>query len=136
MNEHYIIFEQAKWLKEKDYEIETENVLFCIDEVNNIEEHQTKNRKIIYDGGISYKLKENEYRIYHQWEMIDWLLEKHGIWISVVLFHPLGESISFFFQIQKHKKNSIDSIDDLNMDVFHTPQEAYSVAFDYIIEKI
>ena len=57
----YISFEQAKWLKEKAFEIDTEEVLFYRDEINNIEEHQIKNRDVIYNGSsINYKVDDIE----------------------------------------------------------------------------
>jgi hypothetical protein len=129
----YISFEQAKWLKEKAFEIDTEEVLFYRDEINNIEEHQIKNRDVIYNGSsINYKVDEDEYRTYHQWEVCEWLRVNHGIWVYVKrgckiinneAFDKFQPIIEFIPQVK---------FDITNIPVFDLPQEAYSAAFDYI----
>jgi len=124
MEPKYITFEQAKWFKEKGYEIDTDEVLFCRDEINNIEEHQIKNRDVIYNVGILYMVDENEYRVYEQHQVVDWLLEKHGIWITVTSISQ--ESW------QWHITKPGDSLGKLYQEDFYSPQEAYSAAFDYI----
>ena len=121
----YISFEQAKWLKEKAFEIDTEEVLFYRDEINNIEEHQIKNRDVIYNGSsINYKVDEDEYRTYHQWEVCEWLRVKHGIWVEIV--KPVRQKL-FRFNIDVNDQNIFTSVVS-----FKAPQEAYSAAFDYI----
>jgi hypothetical protein len=136
----YVTFEQAKWLKEKGYEIDTDEVLFCRDEINNIEEHQLKNRDVIYNAtSINYKVGENEYRIYHQWEFVEWLRITHGIWVSV----NIAMDDKWYFELYnlKDKRNAEIIIEDevviANVTDFHnSPQEAYSAAFDYILNNL
>jgi hypothetical protein len=129
----YVTFEQAKLLKEKNYEIDTEEVLFCIDEVNNIEEHQIKNREVIYDGGLLHSLDENEYRVYHQWQVCEWLRVNHGIWVSVAIFVKRDETVVWVYDI--YKNNYI--IEQFQRSKgFNSPQEAYSAAFDYILKEM
>jgi len=127
----YISFEQAKWLKEKAFEIDTEEVLFYRDEINNIEEHQIKNRDVIYNGSsINYKVDEDEYRTYHQWEVCEWLRVNHGIWVYV---KKGKESNNYGYSIQDI--NGDKSCYEVNYK--HVlPQEAYSAAFDYILNNL
>jgi len=125
VNPTYITFEQAKSLKKKDLKIDTEEVLFYRDEVNNIEEHQIKNREVIYNGGLTYKVDENEYRIYHQWELVEWLRINQDVWISVL---ECNDKSGFYWRIL--------SLPGPSSATFNSPQEAYSAAFDYIIKHI
>ena len=70
-----VSFELAKLLKEKKIEIETEKPMFYRDEVNNIEQHQIKNRAFLYefDGFGDFIPDENEYQTYSITEIIMWL---------------------------------------------------------------
>jgi hypothetical protein len=57
-----------------------------------------------------------------------YLYEKYRIWVSV---HTEPESGLFYFSVDKNKGNFFyDKGDD-----FTSPQEAYSAAFDYIINN-
>jgi hypothetical protein len=124
----YITFEQSKLLKEKGIEIPTDECLFFVDDINNDEEHQIKNRDDVFDGGIGYIVDENEYRVYHQWELVEWLRVNHGIWISVSL--NLSNTQLFDFEIQK-KQWLMPSEEH-----YDTPQAAYSAAFDYVLKNL
>jgi hypothetical protein len=149
MEPKYITFEQAKWLKEKGYEIDSNEVLFCRDEINNIEEHQIKNRDVIRARGIGYILDDDEYRVYEQHQVVDWLRVEHGIWILVLPQEQSGVDFrednskypyhALFFSIIKYEEdysykeliNTSNNEGKLFLH-FNTPQEAYSAAFDYI----
>jgi hypothetical protein len=126
MEPKYITFEQAKWLKEKGYEIDSNEVLFCRDEINNIEEHQIKNRDIIRARGIGYILDDDEYRVYEQHQVVDWLLEKHGIFVVVLPILYNGDAVMYYPSI--FEQGVGEDIEEY----FNSPQEAYSAAFDYI----
>jgi hypothetical protein len=127
----YITFEQAKWLKEKGYEIDTDEILFCRDEINNIEEHQLKNRDVIYNAtSINYKVGENEYRIYHQWEFVEWLRVNHGIWVEVRYYEFYKVFIYEIVGLNNGKGTTSKGISH-----FYSPQEAYSAAFNYIFNN-
>jgi hypothetical protein len=124
----YITFEQSKLLKERGIDILTDECLFFVDDINNDEEHQIKNRDDVFDGGIGYIVDENEYRVYHQWELVEWLRVNHGIWISVAL--DLSNTQLFDFEIQK-KQWMMPSEEH-----YDSPQEAYSAAFDYVLNNL
>jgi hypothetical protein len=135
----YVSFSQAKLLKKKEIELDTEEILFYKDEVNNIEEHQLKNRDVIYNAtSINYKVDEDEYRTYHQWELVEWLIVNHGIWVYVGyrtndlgenIFTPCGRNIPI-------KKEGVFEIDIIPYMPKSSPQEAYSAAFDYILKEL
>jgi len=84
INPTYTTFEQSKLLKSKSIEIDTEEVLIYIDEVNNTREHQLKNRNDVWEVEVDNVVDENEYRLYHQWQIIEWLRLEHNIFIQVV----------------------------------------------------
>jgi hypothetical protein len=132
MEPKYITFEQAKWLKEKGYEIDTDEVLFFRDEINNIEEHQIKNRDVIYNAGINYIVDEDEYRVYEQHQVVDWLLEEHGIWVHSAPENNEEDIVKWYYTIQR-----IDTEVRFirRFGEFNTPQEVYSAAFDYLISQ-
>jgi len=135
----YISFEQAKLLKEKKIEIDTDEVIFYRDEVNNIEEHQIKNRDVIYyDNNFLYKVIENEYRTYHQWEFIEWLGVNHGIWVVVtpVLVIKAASPIKFDYEIYYFDEIKYGDEVEINYLPSNTPQGAYLAAFDYILKEL
>jgi len=62
-------------------------------------------------------------------DVVDWLLEKHGIWISVFT----NSSGKFNYLITK--TNSKEMIDELNTK-FDTPKEAYLSAIEYTLKNL
>jgi hypothetical protein len=132
----FVSFEQAKLLKEKRIEIPTEECFYVKDEINNIEEHQIKNRDVVYNGGINYIVLKNEYRVYYQSEFLEWLRINHGIWISVRRSYVIINNEAF----DKYM-STIEFITEIKCDItdlqsFDTPKEAYSAAFDYVIRNL
>jgi len=125
----YTTFEQSKLLKEKGIEIPTDECLFFVDDINNHEEHQIKNRDDVFDGGIGYNVAENEYRVYHQWELVEWLRVKHSIWISVQPNEPFTDNDwcnNIFINLKLQ----------FAFEGYSSPQEAYSAAFDYVLNNL
>jgi hypothetical protein len=135
----YVTFEQAKWLKDKNYEIETEEVLFYRDEVNNIKEHQLKNRNIIYNGtSINHKVDENEYRTYHQWEFVEWLRVKHSIFVFPEWQFSRKKWLFNITKLDSHEETiriQNNYYKALGEQEYDSPQESYSAAFDYVLNN-
>lgn len=121
-------FELAKLLKEKDIKIDTEEVLFYRDEVNNIEEHQVKNRDVLYNytGFGNYTPDENEYQTYMISDIVMWLYEKHGIWIYS------SQNSKGLFQWNL----DYNSTGDKGMLDFKSPTEAYESAIEYVLNNL
>ena len=69
-------------------------------------------------------------------EVVMWLYEKYGIWISVQLYVHLGNVSKFQFTIQSQKSKSINSIVQLNTNPFNSPTEAYSAAIEYTLNNL
>jgi hypothetical protein len=83
--------------------------------------------------GFDVELRETKYghEMPEQWQVVEWLLEKHGIWICVNI--AIDDTWYFEMYNLKDKRNAEIIIEDENITYFHkTPQEAYSAAFDYI----
>jgi hypothetical protein len=110
----YVSFEQSKLLKEKGFDVIT-------------------NKLYHYNGSdfITLITKNSEnfgFSAPEQWQVVEWLRVNHGIWISINLFN-------------KKYKYLINQIDDTwNFDIekgdkFNSPQEAYSAAFNYILNN-
>jgi len=99
----YVTFEQAKLLKEKGFE------------------------DIQIDYGLNQML--NNCKAPEQWQIVEWLRNNHGIWVSVD-FNP--ENSLFFYCIRRRLYRV-----RLNQTVsYHNePHEAYSAAFDYILNN-
>lgn len=114
-------FKLAKLLKEKGFKIDTEKILFYKDEINNIEEHQIKNRNLLYKADVQFILGENEYQVYTIGEVIDWLYDRYEIWISV---HQYKNTFSW-------RIVGLEFIDD-----FKSPIEAYKHAIKYCLENL
>ena len=124
-------FEIAKLLKEKGIKIDTDEVIFYRDEVNNIEEHQIKNRDVLYSytGMDPYPaFDENEYQTYIIAEVVMWLYEKHGIWI-----YPFRHDFNKEFYWSIDTKNEDEYTSD---DKFNSPTEAYEAAIEYTLNNL
>ena len=109
----YVTFEQAKWLKEKEWNIK------C---------------KKYYNGSLLQTSKGSGlkecYRVYapEQHQVVEWLLKHYDIWIVT----NFANKTQWYFDFNKFGfdgKNKSIYKSDYNYD---TPQEAYSAAFDYI----
>lgn len=118
----YVSFDIANWLKEKGWNIK------C---------------KKYYNGSLLLTSKgsglENCYKVYapEQWQVIEWLRIKHGIWIVVNIGVPLGNKDMYYSNIIKfgHKNKYTGMVEHkskFRSGFFDQPQKAYSAAFDYI----
>jgi hypothetical protein len=125
INPTYISFEQAKKLKEKGFDVEVKTVF--------------KNK----DGweeaiGVPYNYNrfENIQSAPEQWQVVEWLRVNHGIWISIYLGHDQNK-IWYNVAIEKIELGSNHEPMNNHFDIDgFTPQEAYSQAFDYILNNL
>ena len=74
---------------------------------------------------------EDELPVTEQWLVVEWLRVNHGIWIEVVI----SENKKFESEIYNTKNLITKHIFDKHSELYNTPQEAYSTAFDYIKEN-
>jgi len=129
MEPKYITLEQAKWLKEKGFNIPTIYYWF-------------ENSKV----SVPTRTSDNQYSNWNQFlsnlrisapeqhQVVDWLLSNHDIWIEVRHIKTFGVN-RFHIIIWKYGKEDYHTIhcgNSVGYEVWDTPQEAYSAAFDYI----
>lgn len=112
---HYVEFSIAKKLKEKGFNTPIRKVYNTLGQM--WDAHYTTMANDDVDSGACCTVPEH-------WQVVDWLLEKHGIWV-----YSYNNGSSWIASIQK-TNGSIRKIIPANS----SPQEAYSAAFDYILE--
>jgi len=123
MKPTYITFEQAKWLKEKGFNVPVYDFFFFNTSEKGYGFSYTKEK-------INHNNNSNlfYYSRPEQHQVVEWLRVNHGIWIEVHGWtnQPVNK------EIWKECYQSFINGDATNVSIFKTPQEAYSAAFDYI----
>jgi hypothetical protein len=131
----YVTFEQAKWLKEKGFDVPCKQRFW-----------------VGFEGDVHFQddcllLNWNNYddssTIYfsapEQWVVVEWLKINHGIWVFPEW--QCGRK-NWIFNIEK--LNSYDETIEIQKNYYkelgeaeyNSPQEAYSAAFDYILTNL
>ncbi len=118
----YVTFEQAKWLNSKGFDKSCKMVW---DNWGHLEEWEDENphKNSTKNGSVYYSAPD-------QHQVVEWLFDQHGIWISV----DKQNYKRFKWRVSNINLRN-DAISDLieksgfNCD---TSQQAYSAAFDYI----
>ena len=126
----YITFEQAKLLKKKRFNVPLSKVYNTLGELWNSHYSTMSNDDV--DPGTSCVAPE-------QWQVVEWLRVNHGIWVTVYIMEKdnlIGDGWTFYFDysIKQMKIGLIDI--PKTLEEFNSPQEAYSAAFDYILDKL
>lgn len=116
----YVTFEQAKWVKEKGFNLECETKFELNRELSQLNEY---NGKMDWNG-VNYS-RELISRP-EQWQVVEWLDKNHNIYVHV----------------QKHTRNglkcyspfinNVPTKEDSFFNDFDSQQEAYSSTFDCI----
>jgi len=112
---------QSKLLKEKGF---NEPCKMVWDNWNNLEE---------WYGSLLHRNSDKNASVYYsapeQWQVVEWLRIKHGIWIEVIMTYP-----------NKWEYNCLEIESNKQLAEIHSqlssPQEAYSAAFDYILTNL
>jgi hypothetical protein len=121
----YATFEQAKWLKEKGF----------LDK--NIYGEIRLSQSNFYDpNGILHHIRDafeeksfdlkDCYNAPEQWQVVEWLRVNHGIWICVNKSKDAEDNGWFHYYVDNKWSAKL----------YDTPQEAYSAAFDYILNNL
>ena len=66
-----------------------------------------------------------------QWMVVEWLLDKYGIYISIDMLYDEGET-GFWYCIRQKK----DDDEAVCSKEFPSPAEAYEAAFDYVLNNL
>jgi len=147
----YVTFEQAKWLKEKGFNLPTLNWY-----------HRETKKFNTNDLLFSMNKLTDNYSAPEQWQVLEWLRANHDIWIELRMgkdSNSVWFDYDIFSTIKPRKDDELgeegveyeedpnerflnwdtthDSLIDEKFEVFtktshDSPQEAYSAAFDYI----
>ncbi len=137
MKPHHVTFEQAKKLKEKGFTIQ--NGYACREGwMNYFSSFTGETGEPENDNGYCYDRLGNAHLIEcpEHWQVVDWLLEKHGIWVHV----NTDIKKEYYFECLRitKVKNVIGYPERVGFvfERFTSPSQAYSAAFDYILDKI
>lgn len=116
-----VSFEIAKLLKEKGIKIDTDETIFYRDEINNIEEHQIKNRDILYNftGFTDYIPDENEYQTYKISEVVMWCFNKYKYSIEYSMNIPESGKYDGCYVFNGLIKGS----EDYKLKIFYTSKD-------------
>lgn len=116
----YVTFHQAKLLKEKGFRVQ------CLEWFD--KDGNPPPNKFTFIRLSEYEMKD----IYiqpEQWQVVEWLRVKHGIWVyaeiaSLNTYRPKAYELEGdkFGIWEGHK--------------YMSPQEAYSSAFDYVLKEL
>ncbi len=113
----YVTFEQARKLKQKECDIKTETIFQYSDEEG---WNKVENFPKYYAKGCSHCNRPE------QWQVIEWLRVVHGIWVYVFRH----DNNQFFWSIDSTQEEFTSD------NSFISPQEAYSAAFDYVLNNL
>jgi hypothetical protein len=120
----YVTFEQAKKLKEKEFNVPTQWA-FDLKGQDYKDEH----------WDIDYNCcTYNCYSKPEQWQVVEWLRVVHGIWAYCEI-----NGDRYYCKAKKLKSNwrrVVSGVVDNENTLYNTPQEAYSEAFDYVLNNL
>ena len=121
MSKKHVTFEQAVKLKEKGFDVDCTHA-YC----QSIKLDHPIGDCFPKDRQFKPNVKE-EWDAPEQHEVVDWLLEKHDIWIQPERISK--DEYQCFYIGYNTCKIQINGL-------FKTPKEAYSAAFDYVLNKL
>lgn len=146
---HYITFEQAKKLKALNFNEKCRNYYTPIgkeyqngwgDMIENTggfstNEHNELNE---FDYSDFNKKQKDDYCLTPEhWQVVDWLLEGHGIWICIEPNSDYNEDWLVMIKWNKLPNRKIGRWYVIKTLInLKTPHEAYSSAFDYILDNL
>lgn len=136
----YVSFEQAKLLKEKGFDINSDYNQWLLAK----DKGDDSKKFICHSNDLekhTYIDDETEHNVYHclsipeQWQVIEWLRVNHGIHITHEWDYSYSSEKEYYFYKIKFK-DSEEFIKLITGESTNSPQKAYSAAFDYILKKL
>jgi hypothetical protein len=125
----YVTFEQAKKLKELGLVAKSDKYWVKMTKDEYTEMSDISLEDLDNSIGIGGNLVITKYQ---QWQIVEWLRVNHGIWIYV----DYGKRTnSWYYNIQFLPTQTNHAERTLYKEGFISPQEAYSAAFDYILNN-
>lgn len=140
---HYVDFNTAKLLKEKRLVADCKKYWVKYTDTEYKEMSDIQLEDLDREIGIGGNLVIPKYE---QWQVVEWLRINHGIWVEVNygIYHAVKGTFSdtdlygFYFTIKSIDEKDVyifgDEEDIVNW--FDSPQEAYSEAFDYVLNNL
>ena len=119
---HYVDFNTAKLLKEKGFKYYCSTSYWKQEFTHNTPGYPLENGETSQENYYDFE----RYYAPEQHQVVDWLLEKHGIWIDV---RYMDDILNFGYTITTIKDNT----EQYGLYKFNYPQQAYSAAIDYIL---
>jgi hypothetical protein len=120
----YVTFEQAKKLKELGLSAKSDKYWVMMTKNEYTEMSDVQLEDLDYSIGIGGNLVITKYQ---KWQVVEWLRVNHSIWVNV------GYSGDKTVYMMTTKLNG----DVLwNEKGFNSPQQAYSAAFDYVLNNL
>ena len=116
----YVTFEQAKLLKEKRF---NENCYAVID----IEKSKIINPFL----SCNSELIKQAFSRPEQWQVCEWLRVNYDLDIIIIPSKTFKGTKYYFYEVTKNA-DEVSKAQDLH----YSPQEAYSAAFDYILNEL
>ena len=107
-----VTFEQAKSLKKKGFDIEVNKKYSKYGHLSKYLQFPENINQYNFDGELSAP---------EQYQVVEWLRVKHGIFISVL---ECNDKSGYYWRILDEGPSTI---------TFNLPQEAYSAAIDYVL---
>jgi hypothetical protein len=120
----FVTLQQAKLLNDNKFNIDCRN---------HWEEGKRSTTPDIWEINGYGEAATNSYPAPEQWQVVEYLRINHNIWIVVNLDSVHNEGIMYFANVikfGKHHKCKHKTI------FYKTPQEAYSAAFDYVLNNM
>ena len=117
----YATFELSKLLKEKEWQQRTKMVWL-----------DSLGKQHLREVNLSLELNNAEYDAPEQWQVVEWLRVNHGIWVWVRPYkdHAADNNDPIQHQMNVYKNGVTVSKE------FNSHEEAYSAAFDYILNNL
>jgi hypothetical protein len=134
----YITFEQATLLKDKKFSMNIKSNLYRTESAIYKENEKLVTNQDTKWGTIS--MFDGIYAALEQWQVVEWLRVTHGIWISVAPRFYSDGSLWYVYECLVLSKNTMETLNN-NLfqgvfEMYNSPQEAYSVAFDYVLNNL
>jgi aromatic ring-cleaving dioxygenase len=123
----YITFEQAKLFKVKNFREECSHYYMENNPIK-LEESFNKNKNWDFNYANEYKVPSISFSAPEQWQVVEWLRVNHGIHIVIMPKQLPDNSVVYY--IWKGKKATFKET------FYNSPQEAYSAAFNYILNNL
>jgi hypothetical protein len=122
----YVTFEQAKWLKEKGFDVPCKQRFWVgFENEEHFQDDCISNNWNNYDDSSTVYYSAPEQHV-----VVEWLRVNHGIWVQVSIL----KDYEWHYSIRRKENNW--NIEFPTKGTFNSPQEAYLGAFDYIRENI